>query len=924
MGKKGKVGQNRKDKFYHLAKEQGFRSRASFKLVQLNRRHDFLSSAARGVIDLCAAPGGWMQVARKHMPLGSPCIGIDLVPIKPVPGCVGLVGDITSDGTKGELKRALRSSGGSEKVDVVLNDGSPNMGKAWLQDAYTQSELTLAALKLASEFLAPGGTFVTKVFRSNDYNSLLFVMNQLFNRVNATKPSASRAESAEIYVMCINYKAPKSIDPRLLSPKYVFKDLGTAKDSLADKQDLFLNTVMREMKRRKRHRGGYEDGENILFRRVSILQFCQSPRPVAMMVQSSQFSFDTRDIENISVSREDALRIARTLESMAQTTSEVLSCCEDLKVLARREFKLLLRWRSAARDMLQKEGILFPGKEDNEVEEQEPDDREKGSEGQNSEENQESEEEDSEEEELKEEMNKAMAEQMAKEKRKKRKASKLRNAIQRKIDMKIILPDQGTGYQDSSPVGLFSLNVANRALKHGANVTDIPVDNSNTVLDNDDGYDGDGEVTKHEPVVPYKAGDINAPWKDDTKEIEKELDRWYKLYLSERKRDKNGVLLQESRERRRMTKRQKIREDTKEEKSDIEKGEDKKADLEVDSSESSSEEDPTDDEHHIPKQKSTSREASLWFSQPVFQDIPGLYSSDSEDEHDHAPLSRKKQRHGEEDLADAMDESNIEDDAQENFSRAAKAEARSIAAKSEKRKNEDEAFEVVPMESEKLSTKPKRGKGDEEEDLSDSSFHSSDYDTDEKAEMVAIGKRMRQSKNEANDVLDEAYNRYTFDDPASLPRWFADPDPTYRQRQPPVTKEQVLEMKEYIKSLQAMPTKKEREAKARKRARIAKKMEAMKAKANSIAEQADIPASSRMRAIEELYKKAMKSDKNSKKGKGKQYQVVKPTGRITVGKNISKGRKGAKGARTVLVDKRMKADKRGLAKAQKKKGKSKK
>ncbi|PXF45397.1 27S pre-rRNA (guanosine(2922)-2'-O)-methyltransferase [Gracilariopsis chorda] len=749
-------------------------------------------------------------------------------------------------------------------------------------------------------------------------------MNQLFNRVNATKPSASRAESAEIYVMCINYKAPKSIDPRLLSPKYVFKDLGTAKDSLADKQDLFLNTVMREMKRRKRHRGGYEDGENILFRRVSILQFCQSPRPVAMMVQSSQFSFDTRDIENISVSREDALRIARTLESMAQTTSEVLSCCEDLKVLARREFKLLLRWRSAARDMLQKEGILFPGKEDNEVEEQEPDDREKGSEGQNSEENQESEEEDSEEEELKEEMNKAMAEQMAKEKRKKRKASKLRNAIQRKIDMKIILPDQGTGYQDSSPVGLFSLNVANRALKHGANVTDIPVDNSNTVLDNDDGYDGDGEVTKHEPVVPYKAGDINAPWKDDTKEIEKELDRWYKLYLSERKRDKNGVLLQESRERRRMTKRQKIREDTKEEKSDIEKGEDKKADLEVDSSESSSEEDPTDDEHHIPKQKSTSREASLWFSQPVFQDIPGLYSSDSEDEHDHAPLSRKKQRHGEEDLADAMDESNIEDDAQENFSRAAKAEARSIAAKSEKRKNEDEAFEVVPMESEKLSTKPKRGKGDEEEDLSDSSFHSSDYDTDEKAEMVAIGKRMRQSKNEANDVLDEAYNRYTFDDPASLPRWFADPDPTYRQRQPPVTKEQVLEMKEYIKSLQAMPTKKEREAKARKRARIAKKMEAMKAKANSIAEQADIPASSRMRAIEELYKKAMKSDKNSKKGKGKQYQVVKPTGRITVGKNISKGRKGAKGARTVLVDKRMKADKRGLAKAQKKKGKSKK
>lgn len=924
MGKKGKVGQNRKDKFYQLAKEQGFRSRASFKLVQLNRRHDFLSSASRGVIDLCAAPGGWMQVARKHMPLGSPCIGIDLVPIKPVPGCMGLVGDITSDGTKGELKRALRSSGGSEKVDVVLNDGSPNMGKAWLQDAYTQSELTLAALKLASEFLAPGGTFVTKVFRSNDYNSLLFVMNQLFNRVNATKPSASRAESAEIYVMCIDYKAPKSIDPRLLSPKYVFKDLGTAKDSQADKQDLFLNTVMREMKKRKRHRGGYEDGENILFKRMSILQFCQSLRPVAMMVQSNQFSFDIRDIESDTVSHEDALRIARTLEAMTQTTAEVLSCCEDLKVLARREFKLLLRWRSAARDTLQKEGLLFPDRRDIEGEEQKLDDRENDSVAQEGENSQESEEEDSEEDELKEEMNKAMAEQMAKEKRKKRKASKLRNAIQRKIDMKIILPDHGTGYEDNSPIGLFSLNVAKRALKNGANITDIPIENSNVGLEEDDGYDGDEEEATREHVMPYKAGDINAVWKDDTEEIEKELDVWYKLYRSERKRDKNGVLLQETKERKRAEKRRSLQEASHEDKLGTGGDDGKKADLQIHSSESSSDEDPSEDEHHIPKQKSASREASLWFSQPVFQDIPGLYSSDSEPEQNRGFPSRKKQRAGENDLTDAMNESGIEDDTQENFSRAARAEARAIAAKAEKRKNEDKTFEVVPMESDKFSSKSKRGKGGDEVDSSDSSFHSSDYDTDEKAEMVAIGKRMRQSKSEANDVLDEAYNRYTFDDPAFLPRWFADPDPVYRERQPPVTKEQVLEMKEYIKSLQALPSKKEREAKARKKARLAKKMEAMKTKANSIAEQADVPATSRMKAIEELYKKAMKSDKNSKKGKGKQYQVVKPTGRITVGKNISKGRKGSKGARTVLVDKRMKADKRGMAKAQKRKAKSKK
>ncbi|CAN8070469.1 unnamed protein product, partial [Agarophyton chilense] len=604
MGKKGKVGKNRQDKFYHLAKEQGFRSRASFKLVQLNRRHDFLSSAANGVIDLCAAPGGWMQVARKHMPVGAPCIGIDLVSIKQVPGCVGLVGDITSDATKGELKRALRSSGAPEKVDVVLNDGSPNMGKAWLQDAYTQSELTLAALKLASEFLMQGGTFVTKVFRSNDYNSLLFVMNQLFNRVNATKPSASRAESAEIYVMCAGYKSPKSIDPRLLNPKYVFKDLGSAKDTGEGKQDLFLNTVMKDMKKRKRHRGGYQDGQHILFKRISVLQFCQTSRPVALMVETNQFSFDPRDLQSEDVSRENAVRIARCLESMPQTTSEVLSCCEDLKVLARREFKLLLKWRAFARDVLLKENLLHPlqnaKKEDDIGVNDENGELHKDSQA-NSDET-DSNEVESEAEKLNEEMERAIAEQRAKEKRKKRKENKMRSAIQRKIDMKIVLSDKGTGYEDNAPVGLFSLQTANQAMKHGARMTNVSHGEDHAAPEHDDGYDGDKEVQKIDAVAPYKVGDINAPWQDGTRDIEEDLDRWYKIYLTQRKHDKNGVLLKESKERKRMTRRSNIKEDAQEEKTGDETNTSRKqVTLEVDSSESSSEEDPSDDEFHLPK-----------------------------------------------------------------------------------------------------------------------------------------------------------------------------------------------------------------------------------------------------------------------------------------------------------------------------------
>lgn len=899
MGKKLKTGKNRQDKFYKLAKEQGFRSRASFKLVQLNKRFDFLSGAARGVVDLCAAPGGWMQVARKHMPVSAPCIGIDLVPIPPVPGCVGLVGDITTDSARADLKRSLQEAHASKndaKVDVVLNDGSPNMGSAWLQDAYTQSELTLAALRLAADFLAPGGVFVTKVFRSNDYNSLLFVMNQLFRRVNATKPTASRAESAEIYVMCIDFRAPKAIDPRLLDPKYVFKDMAAepvSQGDAPDKPDLFLNTVMKDMKKQKRNRGGYADGELTLFRRVSVLDFCRTQRPVALMVETSQFSFEPRALKSEDVDEQDALRISKLLTSLPETSNEVRSCCEDLKVLARRDFKLLIKWRSVAREALQREGLLEPGKKKEENDEEEEGDDSKSSADKSGDSS-------DEEENINEDLRKVEAEALAKEKRKKRKANKLRNAIQRKIDMKIFLPESGGAVGDDAPEGLFAMKTAERAEKHGAAMVDVPVDDPH---DADDEGDGSSNSDEMQVSLPYKAGNLNNTVKEDTADIEKDLDRWYKVYLTRKKRDKNGALLAESKERKRLTKRKALREAYEKQQDEAEEqDESNKTKLVIDSSESSSDGEHFGEDIHIPQRTGQSREAALWFSQPMFQGMADLSSDEDSD-------------CVEDDTAEGMEivkeEGSGTVEEGENFHAAAIKEARRMAAEKEKKMAESgDGFDVVPMQEHNSDSE------ENEDPTSDSSFHSSDYDTDEKAEMVAIGRRMRQSKTEASDVLDEAYNRYTFDDPDDLPRWFADPDPVYRRRQPPVTKEQVAEMKEYIKSLQAAPTKKEAEAKARQRARAAKKLDAMKAKANSIAEQGDVPASSRMRAIEDLYKQAMKSGKSGKKNKKKVYQVVRPNGRMTVGKNNRKDRKTSRGGvRTTLVDKRLKADKRGLAKA---------
>ncbi|KAG6442584.1 hypothetical protein O3G_MSEX002500 [Manduca sexta] len=699
MGKKTKVGKQRKDKYYQLAKETGYRSRAAFKLIQLNRKFGFLQKS-RVCIDLCAAPGGWMQVAHQNMPVSSIVIGVDLFPIKTVPGCIGLTEDITTEKCKTAIKKEIKTW----KADVVLHDGAPNVGLNWLHDAYQQACLTLSALKLATHFLREGGWFVTKVFRSKDYHALLWVLKQLFKKVHATKPQASRNESSEIFVVCQGYIAPDTIDPKFLDPKHVFEDLDIVKKQHTN--------VLHPEKQKKAKAEGYKENDYTTHHIVKVSQFLSCDDPIDLLQGCSEIMIDDKDIE-----------------VHPKTTQEIRECCKDIKVLGRKDLKLLLNWLKQMKDLK----IKQEPQPDSKPEDSNKDDKEETAEDENNEEG-----------DVDAQIAELQDEERKQSKRKRKQLNKQRQKLAEKMNLKMVLKgDDGPIMENHDMFKLSDIKNAEEISRIIDQQPDITAEGSD---DSDDEFKMKKKYVKYD-VEASKLDSSGLYYKDSDSELEMESD-------SEPEEHKESLAFSdsenESKKVDKLTKLNTLRNSQSKLKNNTPKIPKNNPLL-------------TDLDNTDPVSK-RSMKAELWFQKDSFKDL----DEDDDEGVDLDKLAESYKEKGKEVVGDTIattredgksggvkrkisdaessddDSSDSDYDVEDNVGTAASG----AGAKS----NQKDGFEVVPQDPD-LKKLKKSLKMD--------------------AETLALGTMIATSKKFKRDLIDDAWNRYAFND-KNLPDWFVE------------------------------------------------------------------------------------------------------------------------------------------------------
>ncbi|KAJ2891484.1 AdoMet-dependent rRNA methyltransferase spb1 [Coemansia aciculifera] len=783
----------------------------------------------------------------------STLVGVDLVPIKPIPSVITFTEDILTDKCRTRLRQEMKTW----KADVVLHDGAPNVGSNWAHDAYSQTELVLMSLKLATEFLNKGGTFVTKIFRSKDYNSMIWVFNQLFGKVEATKPPSSRNVSAEIFVVCQDYIAPKTIDPRFLDAKYVFEDL------VLNKAQTSTDIFAPDAKQKKRHREGYEDGDYILHKSIDAMEFVKSRDPAGTLGGANLMTFDTDE--------------ARDVAKLPETTEDILLACKDLRVLGKKDFRMLMKWRAGLRERFQLEKA-----------EEQPKVESDGDDGSDAEG----------------ELDSLAKEELKKLKKERKRVNAKRQRQLVKLQLNMTTPADIGLEQDGGEALFRAAEVSERG---GAQMisklrqSDVASINVETDLADDelvelgarpvnpDDSDSDFESAHGPNGMPSGDADSDEEGQSRLRQLESEMDELYTEYVDhKRERDAQFDI---KRKRAAESEFRGFSDDDDEggEKKDGSGSDASASDTDNNAdSESESEAELSEDEqirgmmreaklNKVAKRAVGARKAmageqassvklggraAMWFDQPLFKGVNGIGADDITDDEDDKPAK--------------------------STSKGVGSKRKRLAAESDDMDVEsDDGFDIAPAEVD----------GDPNDvELMDED-RQADFDL-ATPEAMTMMRDLANRKTNKHQLIDKHFNRYTFNDSRDLPEWFVDDEQQHNKPSLPVTKEAVRMLREKLKALDARPIKKVAEAKARKKMRAAKRVANVQKKAESVIANDDMTEAEKARSIDRMIKRATKA---------------KPKEKVTlvVARNANRGLKGRpKGVKGKykMVDPRMKKE----------------
>jgi 23S rRNA (uridine2552-2'-O)-methyltransferase len=190
------------DPYVQKAKAEGYRSRAAYKLLELDKK-DRLLAPGRLVVDLGAAPGSWSQVVVAKLGARGRVVAVDILPMEPLPGVHFIQGDFREQ----EVLDALLLALGRSKADLVISDLAPNISGIAVSDQARAMHLAELALEFARQCLKPGGSLVVKVFQGAGFTEFLGAMRKAFATVGSRKPEASRGRSSEMYLLGKGLKA---------------------------------------------------------------------------------------------------------------------------------------------------------------------------------------------------------------------------------------------------------------------------------------------------------------------------------------------------------------------------------------------------------------------------------------------------------------------------------------------------------------------------------------------------------------------------------------------------------------------------------------------------------------------------------------------------------------------------------------------